>query len=289
MIRKNSRLATLQLFICVSSLTAQSEPTVTVFPTLAPNVFGSPSFSPWESNSLSALQSGATTAGDPSIPSYYEQIANGAVIPAWLASDFPSWKLQANPGAVFGPAFASELGNRLYFNLHIVGNGTEFSLSQVSFQATSSDPGNFLGFSVAAGTYNYSNAFVGLNYGPDNTKGTGDDFFVTSGLNTQLVDELFARGSGNAPTVLSSDPGVTDDERISNALAGLPSSFIFQGDYLLSTSGGDVNGSAFVVVSVPEPSTVIMACVGGAGLVLVGMKLKKRRRRKMRAAKTSQA
>ena len=259
---------------------------LSVFPSLAPNAFGSPSYTPWENNALSALISGSSTSGDPTLPSFYQQIPNGANIPVWIASEFPSWHLLANPGTAFGPAYAGELGNRLYFNLHIVGNGQQFSISQLRFQATSTDVNNFLGFNVNAGTYNYTSAFVGLNYGPDGIKGTGDDFFVTSGLNTQLVNELFARGSGNAPAVMNSDPGVTNQDKIDNALANIPSNFIFNGSYTLSTDGGDVNGSAFVVVGVPEPATIALSGLGGTALACVCVsQWKKRRRRKMRSSK----
>jgi len=258
---------------------------ISVFPSLAPNAFGSPSFTPWESNAISALISGSSSSGNPALPSYYQQIANGANIPIWIASEFPSWHLLANPGTVFGPDFAGELGNRLYFNLHIAGNGQIFSISQLSLVASSTDVGNFLGFSVAAGMYNYSSGYVGLNYGPDGMKGTGDDFFVTSGPNTQLVNELFARGSGNAPAVSNSDPGATDQDKIDNALASLPGNFIFNGAYTLSVDGGDVNGSAFVVVSVPEPTTIVLSGLGGTALAFACVsQWKKRRRRKVRAS-----
>jgi hypothetical protein len=258
---------------------------ISVFPSLAPNVYGSLSYPAWENNAIAGLMTGSSTSGDPTLPSFYQQIANGANIPIWIASEFPSWLLQANPGTVFGPAYAGELGNRLYFNLHVVGNGQLFSISQLSFQATSTDAGNFLGFNVNAGNYNYNSGYVGLNYGPDGIKGTGDDILITSGPNTQLINELFARGSGNAPGVMNSDPGVTNQDKIDNALANIPSNFIFNGTYTLSTDGGDVNGSAFVVVGVPEPTTIALSGLGGSALAFVCVsQWKKRRRRKQRTS-----
>lgn len=258
---------------------------ITVFPSLAPNAFGSPSFTPWESNAISALMSGSSSSGNPALPSYYQQIPDMANIPIWIASEFPSWHLLANPGTVFGPDFAGELGNRLYFNLHIAGNGQLFSISQLSLVASSTDAGNFLGFSVLAGTYNYGSGYYGLNYGPDGMKGTMDDFSVTSGANTQLVNELFARGSGNAPGVSNSDPGATDQDKIDNALANLPGNFIFNGEYTLHSDGGDVTGSAFVVVGVPEPTTIALSGLGGTALAFACVsQWKKQRRRKVRAS-----
>lgn len=290
-VRKLGTLA-LALSTCLATSThlmAQASYNINVYPTLAPNVFGSPSFPGWESNSLSALQNSSTSQGDPTLPSYYSQIPNGANIFAWLVTDFNSWNNKANPGTVFGPAFAGEFGNRLYFNLHITtGPEVQFSISQLSFTATTSDPGNFLGYSITAGTFNYSNAFVGLNYGPNGVPGGGDDVYITTGPNTQLVNELFARGTGNAPVVLGSDPGATEQDKINNALNQLPANFIFNGEYSLENQGDPfATGSAFVVVGVPEPATIIMACVGGAGVLTVCFR--KRRRYKKKAGATGAA
>jgi hypothetical protein len=255
---------------------------VTVYPALAPNAFGSPSFPTWESNNIAALQNSLTNSGDPTLPSYYQQIPTGSLIQPFIATEFPSWLLHADPGSFYGPAFASELGNRLYFGLHVVGNGQQFSISQLSFMATSSDAGNFLGFSVAAGSYNYNSGYVGLNYGPDGMRGTMDDFLVTSGVNTQLIDELFARGSGNAPGVMIPDPGATDQEKIDLALANLPIPFVFTGDYSLSTDQGTFNGSAFVIVGIPEPATLAIAMLGGGGMAVCCLTIYRRSRRRVK-------
>jgi hypothetical protein len=259
---------------------AQGDISVNVYPSLAPNFFGSPSFTPWQDNAITALFNGVNSFGDPSLPTYYEQIPDGSIIPIWIATEFPSWHTRADPGAVFGPSFANELGNRLYFNLHVNGNGSTFSLSQLSFLAVSTDSSNFLGFSVPAGSYNYSSGFVGLNYGPDGMRGGGDDILITGGANTQLIHELFARGSGNAPSAMIPDPGNSDQEKIDNVLAEIETPFIFSGTFTLSTTGGDVNGNAFVVVGVPEPAAVAMAGLAATGLAWVCYpRLKKLRRR----------
>jgi hypothetical protein len=275
-------LALIALVAVLPPLPAQT-PTIGVFPSLAPNVFGSPSYPGWENNAITALQLGQSSLGSPALPTFYQQIPSGSTIFPWVVTDFNSWKLKANPGTNFGPAFASELGNRLYFNIHITGNGQEFSLSQLSFTATSSDSGNFLGFTVGAGSYNYGSGFVGLNYGPDNIEGTSDDVFITSGPNTQLVDELFARGSGNAPAVLSSDPGATEQEKIDLAVASFPMPFTFTGEFSLSTDGGPVTGSAFVIVGVPEPATIVLTAAAGASLA--GCCYLRRRRKHRRPAR----
>jgi hypothetical protein len=263
--------------IATATLVGQS-PTINVYPALAPNVFGSPSFTPWESNVITALQNNQTSGGNPAFPSYYQQIPNGSLVNPWLVSEFPSWLTKANPGTVFGPDFAGEFGNRMYFNLHIVGNGQRYSLNQLSFVATSTDVDNFLGFTVNAGSYNYGSGFVGLNYGGDNAPGGGDDFFITGGANTQLFDELYARGSGNANAALNSSPGATDQDKLNNVLDSMPDAYEFRGVYTLDGT----SGNAFVVVSVPEPATVMLTAAGGMGLGLVGWKIRKRRRQRGR-------
>ncbi|MFO0815552.1 MAG: hypothetical protein U0796_20230 [Gemmatales bacterium] len=283
---KQGVLAFLLCLIFSSALLAQDGPTVNVYPSLAPNVYGSLSYPTWESNAIAALQSGAASGGDNTLPSFYQQIPNGSLVNPWLVSEFPSWLNQANPGTVFGPAFAGELGNRMYFNLHIVGNGQRFSLSQVAFQASSTDVTNFLGYTVPAGTYNYGSGFVGLNYGPNNIKGDGDDFLITGGANTQLFDELFARGSGNANAALLSSPGVTDQEKLDNTLASMPAAYIFQGTFTLD---GTTTGSAFVVVAVPEPATIILTSVCGAALGVTCWRYRKRRRIRSKKQATQQA
>lgn len=253
---------------------------VSVFPSFAPNAFGSPSFAPWETNAISALMSGSSSAGTSTLPSYYSQIPNGANVPLWIVTNFPSWQTFANPGVVFGPAYANELGNRLYFNLHINGNGLSFNLTQLSFQGTSTDAGNFLSYSIPAGSFNYSPSFVGLQYGPNGVLGGGDDVLITGGPNTQFVNELFARGTGNAPAVLSTDPGATDQDKIDNARLLMPTDFVFNGEYSLGVDDvGTFSGSAFVVVAVPEPATVAMTGLGGAALAYTCVRQWKKRRR----------
>jgi hypothetical protein len=148
---------------------------------------------------------------------------------------------------------------------------------------TSSDAGNFLGFSVPAGTYQYNSGYVGLNYGPDHIKGTADDFFVTSGANTQLIDELFARGTGNAPAAMIPDPGNTDQEKIDNVLASLPIPFIFTGDYTLTTDNGTFEGSAFVRVGVPEPAAIALSAIACTGVTISCLTLYKRKSRRKKS------
>ena len=123
------RLIILTLALLASPLIANADPVITVSPTIAPNIFGSPSFPSWEQNAISALRAGVPAFGNPASPTYYYQTTTttyGGII----VTDFPSWMGQTNPGAVFGAAFANELGNRALFSLHILGDqNNAFSIS----------------------------------------------------------------------------------------------------------------------------------------------------------------
>ncbi len=258
--RACSVLAAVVLLSPTIAHVAQADILVNVYPTLAPNRFGSPSYDAWVANTIAALQNGSSSGGTPGTPSYYQQIAGGSDLPtsSIIVTNFPSWLGNADPAGTYGAGFGSELGNRLLFSLTLRGTlGTTFSISQLSFTATSSDPGNQLGFSFAAGSYQYGIDYVGINLGADHLAGgTGinADTIITSGPNTQLVDILYGRGSGSAFQVLSSDPGATNQERIDLAVLAA-GSFTFTGTYSL----GGVSGSSFENFNViPEPSVVAL-------------------------------
>jgi hypothetical protein len=266
-------LAAALCLVAGATVPARADVLITVTPSVAPNAFGSPSYGAYVQNAVTALEQGLSSYGDPTLPSYYQALSNGSQVSAdqVLVSGFPSWLGKADPGTAFGPAFANELGNRLLFGLTILGNGEKFSISQLSFTATSSDPSNSLGFSFGVNTYNYSNDYVGVIFGT----GANPNQYITSGANTQMVDAVFGRGSGNAFAVYTTDPGATMQDKLDNALAAIPD-MTFTGTYTL----GGATGSAFVNVSpdaVPEPSALLLSGTG-AGL---GLAYAWRRRRRV--------
>lgn len=237
---------------------ARADIVITVTPSLAPNAYGSPSYAGYVSNAITALEKGLSSYGTPDTPSYYQALTNGSAISANqnVVTGFYSWLGQTDPGTVFGPAFAQELGNRLLFGLSIVGttNADKFSISNLSFTETSSDPGNTLGFSFGAGSYNYSSEYVGVIYGAGGAGDVADYTYVTSGPNTQLVNAVFGRGSGNAYSAYSTDPGATDQDRLNNAIGSI-SNETFSGMYTL----GGVTGSGTIgIQAVPEPAPIAL-------------------------------
>jgi hypothetical protein len=56
---------------------------------------------------------------------------------AFLSSPQFSWAGQLNPGTVFGPAFANEQGNFVFFGLRIDGTATNFNLANLTLDLTS--------------------------------------------------------------------------------------------------------------------------------------------------------
>ena len=255
--------------------------TITVTPWLAPNAFGSPSFALAQTNALTALYSGAATAGAVG-PSQFNAQTTALTGSQTVVTGFASWRGAVDPGTVFGAAYAAEGGNRMHFGVLIDGQGSQFSISQLSFEGYSTDAGHVLNFNFPSGAYGYSEAFQGIRYGLDGHLGGGDDIFVTAGLNTQLVDGLVGRGSGNSlaaycPALPLPCDLAAQHAAIAQAAAALGTNPIqFNGTYALTladpsqsipTGRGTFNINAGTV---PEPGT--------AGLLLAGLGILSARR-----------
>jgi hypothetical protein len=239
---------------------------VDVYASSAPNAAGAASWGAYVTNAMYAIENGLSVYGDPSTsPSAYTQ-APDVIGPGDIAvTSFHTWKGVINPPA----PFANEYGNRLHFGLHILGNGTQFSISQLSFAMDSSDATDSLACSYATGSYNYSSSYVGINYGTDGIKGTSDDVRITSGANTQLVDELVSRGSGNGwwPGGDLPDAGVGDPQSAMDtylAWLGSEAPVTVTGTYALA---GGPSGSDSVVVT-PEPASLVLLCVAALCLLV---------------------
>jgi|SRR5215471_10604567 len=236
---------------------------ITVTPSLAPNVYGSPSWATYVSNATSAIENGLTSFGDPSSLSYYQAQTTEVTTMDLIVTGFPSWHGLADPGTVFGPNYANELGNRAHFGVDINGNGTKISLSMLSFSSASDDPADTLGFSFALGSYSYSTSYVGIIYGVNGLT------YVTSGPNTQPVDRIVGRGSGNALAAYC--PGCDVGQQQAAIVAQLPllngmTSFV--GTYTMTDTSGSVlatGSGAFNLATAPEPGT-LAAIAGGLAL-----------------------
>jgi hypothetical protein len=242
------------LLALVGNAPAQDGISITVIPALAPNAYGSPNWSAWVSNATTAIRNGYASYGDPASPSYYQRAPGVIPVTNNIVTGFPSWNGLADPGTVFGAAYAQELGNRLQFGIDVKGGTNLISISQLSFTAHSSDPDNALDFTFAQGSYNYSQSYVGIIYGDG-----GNDTYITSGPSTQLVNEIVGRGSGNAWDTYDTSGNIASQQSnivyCASQAGTLP--FSFSGTYTL----GGVSGSNSVTLdpriapSLPAPST----------------------------------
>jgi hypothetical protein len=266
--------------------------TITVTPTLAPNAYGSPSWAAWEANSITALENGLSSYGDPTLPTYY-QAQSMVNATQTVVTDFPSWMGQAisDPNS----PFANEYGNRMTFGLTILGNGQTFSISQLGFNAVSNDAGNALGFGYAPGPvtgYDYTPNYVGVIYGIDGAAATNEYTYVTCSTaydvtcaysDSQLVNALYSRGSGNSFAALCNGPCTAADgqDQINATAEYMNDTNLtqFTGTYYLMDGQDTIaSGSGTFNIATPEPSTWLLML--GAIPVIVGGA---RRRRTPRA------
>jgi hypothetical protein len=250
---KAATLAIATLGLVVASVPVKADIVIDVVPWLAPNAFGSPSFSGAEANAVQGMMNGGVATG--SGPTAFIPQSNVTSAQA-IVTPFPSWMGVAGPAA----PFAAELGNRMTFAGSIIDTGGTFSISQLSFNATSSDPGNVLGFGFAAGSYSYGSGYVGVVNGP------GGPTFITSGPSTQLVNERFFRGSGNSRAA-NDCPGCTvaqEQAQIALAAAFFTTDTTFTGTYSIDDVSG--SGTFNISAAVPETSTWAMMILGFVGL-----------------------
>ncbi len=254
------------LFVLATMANAGSI-TLVVVPSVAPNVYGSPSWGAYATNALNSLENGLGDIGDRSVDPTAYKVA-GPVIHSGdlIVTSSNSWRGDLSPTG----AFAGEYGNRPHFGLHAYGDGlTQFRLEDLSFEMTSSDP--IISFYGGSGALGYEGDFVGLNYngttrygvdwGADNAKGGGDDTYYTSGNGTTFVDEIVYVGVGNAWWPDSTPEGIRQINRFIGFYQ--PYSVDCTYDILGQT------GYSSVDVVVPLPISSAMAL---AGIALVAIR-----------------
>jgi hypothetical protein len=243
----NVLIVVLWIAICAPLVVAaQSGPvTMEVYPSSAPNVYGSPSYDGWAANAVYAIENDLATTGSAALPTYYYRLLfmNDRDN---IVTGFPSWKGYADPGnvLVFGPAFANELGNRATFGVHIMGNGVKVKLSNLSRVMHSSDPVNTFGYVSNYSTASYSTRAVGIDY-VDGIRGNGDDVRITSGPGTQAVDEIVFAGGGNAMDAYCSGCTIAQQQAAIDAVRDEYSGmmpFTFTMDYVLLDDSGNQLG-----------------------------------------------
>jgi hypothetical protein len=249
---------------------AQAGVQITVTPTLAPNAYGSPSWTTWQANAINALYTGQSSMGAAGTPTFYQAQSN-VTAQQGIVTTFPSWMGKADPGAAYGAAFAAESGNRYTFGVTVIGtDGTQFSISELGFDAVSNDAADILGFGYAPGPvtgFDYGTSYEGVLYGADGKLGGSDDTFITSGADTQLVDAIIGRGAGNS--LPANCPGCTNAQQ-QQAIADTanhPDLTQFTGTYYLDSARGVSGSGTFnIAAGVPEPSAWAMLLMGFAAI-----------------------
>ncbi|MEL6104446.1 MAG: hypothetical protein AAFU85_00355 [Planctomycetota bacterium] len=256
-------------FAALTSAT-KADVVMDVYASPAPNFSGSPSWSGYLANALNSLENDLGNIGDRNLdPTAYEILPDGSGIGAEeiIVSSFNSWRGVANPSSPFD----GELGNRIHFGVHIVGDGSmRFRLEDLAFEMSSSDTDNLLGFSGNFAGSSYSGTRIGIDYGADMMKGGGDDTIINSGAATQFVDELVYVGVGNA---FDASPFTgSDQDRINQVLAQIQSEtkFDFTGAYSLSDSTGSsiLAAASTTITVIPEPTAffalMVVSCAVGS-------------------------
>ncbi len=270
---RNSIFATIALAVA-SIGTASAVPignlNVDIFPSSAPNVFGSPSWAGYAADALFSIENGLGTTGDRSLsPTAYE-VLGGTYAPGdIMVTSFNSWRGAAGASAPFD----GELGNRLHFGLHIYGDGgvgsTKFKLEDLEFAIISSDAeldfgGDFIGFDFN-GTTRY-----GIDWGADMVKGGGDDSIITgAGSGFILVDEMVYVGVGNAYW-----PGGPGDPLTGQAALDATAEYIMTDNVeifnfycITGSNGGEYCDEVRLfpsspVQGVPEPQSAVLIVLG---------------------------
>jgi len=258
-------LGSTMVLLLVAAQPAKAQYNVTVYPSIGPNGNGSPSISTYGLNAISALESGATSAGTPGTPGYYSQLPRGTTVnPQSIISTGPnSWMGAPNPTG----AFANEVGNALFFGMSIKSStGNPFTPSAsnpLNYNLTTGVPN--AGFNAALtgnlATRTYSPFLVGFN-------GTTQIPSGTPVAGTPVTSIYFAGPSA----------------AFASTVAGLPAaiqSLLGQFATGVPVGGGTFNGAAIpggngATIGTPEPASVAVLALGVVGLL--GYTYNRRRR-----------
>lgn len=274
-----TKLLAVAAIAAIFSAQLNANVTVTVTPALGPNIASgaSPSTGAFVSNFIDFLENGTPGPDYNTDPSGF--VPNPGMIPVneVIATSFESWRGQA-PGA-----FAGERGNRVYFGLSIVPDGTcpdcQVSLDGISGTIGWSNPDGtpsdiFIQPTVPFSLFgqNYSDARVGIDYGTDGVLGGGDDIIYDSGQDGTLpVNELYFVGASDALVFGSDapfDPTISDQENLDALIAGFldpihPFPQELSANYtIFKTDGTELSASGSVFVPEPGGLTILAVLAG---------------------------
>ncbi len=273
----NLRLMLIRLvvFLGVFATASYASPiTMTVHPSIAPNVFDSPSWLGYLANAMNSLEHNLGNIGSQATdPTAYE-IMTSFDPRNIISSVFPSWKAQAYPASPFN----LEYGNRIHWGLHLVGDGTkQFELANLWNHMFSNDPGSTFTPPVEGffDTSSYGPDKIGISYGVDRIRGTGDDIIYTSGNPHILVDELIYVGVGNSYWATSTGSPTEQQADLDAIVAYMNSfpNFMVGNTYCLYEN--DHETAIICGNNVPEPASALLLAAGL--LTLLGARRLKKR------------
>jgi hypothetical protein len=236
---------------------------VNVYSTFGPNV-SSPSFSGYSTNAINGIQAGGTTQGTAGTPTYWQNRPSGPVTEVLSGETAPNWMGLANPSAPFN----NEQGTFKYFGVDVKGNGTQISLSELSFLSSSNEAGggNFFGASLSFAAGDTYNA---------NRVGILGSTRITSGSATQLVDEILYTGFGLTFDVDAAppEPGTTEQLRLNAGLNDLNGSapFSITGTYTVKTAAGAILGTGTATERLDPSGAGAIPEPGSIGLISLGL------------------
>jgi hypothetical protein len=266
---KSRSIAVLAISLA-AAITARAQVTVTTEATMAPNIYGSPSWNAWVANGFYAAENSLSSYGAAG-PSQFNVAPVSLPVAANFVTGYPSWMGQADPAAPYN----NELGTRASFVAVINGNGTLINMNNFGITMSSSDPGNALGVSwpnnsIEPGDWTYDQYDIGLVFS-NGLNISGGFTIVNSGDPGQEVNEIISIGAGNAYASYTAaeggdDPnlGDTDQQILNYDIAQAPSSYNFTGTFTYGTASGSAT-----VQFIPEPGTVSLVGIGLAGLLFV--------------------
>jgi len=219
------------LIVCAGGVRAA--PMVTVSSWLGP-AYTSADAGLASQNAVQAAYQGLSTYGTANTPSYYAgAITSANAAELVMTNGFNAWKGFTSPTGVY----ASQNGNEAAFLGIVYGNGTQISPSEISFTATSDDPGNVLGFDytfTGYGTDQFGTTVLGVIYDHSG------NVLITSGLPTKKVDAIFIAGLYNG--LLADCVGCSEanqQQAILDAVNALPQGVTdYSGTFLWSPGGG---------------------------------------------------
>lgn len=176
------------LLSVLTTLQAQAV-TINVLPSSAPGFLASPNFAAYNANALTSIENGLGTTGDPTTdPTAYETKMAFSVTDM-IFTNYNSWRGELAPGAPFD----LERGNMVFFGVHVLGMGNQFSLGDISFNFVGSGGGSIFDFASNFTGAAFNPYRRGINYGMDGAKGGGDDTIydhLNPGNDAVLIDEF---------------------------------------------------------------------------------------------------